>query len=358
MRGRSIPNWVWLVLALTIVGVVQVVSGEKKQPPPPLDPSSARPNGALALNLWLRRVGYRVQAAASPSLTGASWRAQDTLVLLAPEADPTIAARRSLSEWVRRGGRLVIIPDGSATTGLLSTFGFSVISAPSAPIHVVQPLLIAPAVERLGGRTSIVLASVSTGIEVAGTSYGPIVMRKDLGRGVVWIASAPALLANGGIARADNRRLALNLAGPPGSRVGLDVITLRGPPSQPNSSTWLTNTTWGAVVLFGILVVLLYRGLAGRRLGPPIEPPGTSFRPAVEYALSMAGLLRRGQKRTEALLPYQRSLRRLLQRRAVDAVPAEVEALLEGGVDLTERELISRAAAIVEYEEEAGRRHG
>lgn len=357
MRGRQILNWVWLIIALFIVGVVQV-AGNVSHAPPPLDPMSARPNGALALNLWLQRVGYRVHNVVSPSITSASWQSQDTLMLLAPEADPAPAVRRSLARWVQHGGRLAIIVDGSAAPGLLSTFGFSVRAVPAAPVHVVQPLLAAPPVYRLTGQANFVLTSAPEGIEVAGTARGPIVMLERLGHGAVWVVSSATLLANRGIARAGNRSLALNLAGAPGSRVGLAVITPPVPPSPPASTNWLTDTSWGMVVLFGILVTVLYRGLAGRRLGPPIEPPATSFRPAVEYALSMASLLRRGQKRTQALLPYQRSLRRLLQQHGIAAAPPEMEAILEANNTLTERDLISRATAIVEYEEELRRQRG
>jgi hypothetical protein len=355
-RGQEILNWLWLILALLVVGALQVVGSVSHPAQLPLDPASAQPNGALALNLWLRRLGYRVQAGVSPSITAASWHSRDTLVLLAPEADPAPAIERSLAGWVRTGGRLVIIAGGSATPTLLSTFGVSLVAVPPAPVRLVQPLLTAPPVGRLVGRAQNVLTPVSAGIEVAGTSRGPAVLLERVGRGIVWIVSSPDLLANRGIARAGNRGLALNFAGPLGSRVALTVIT---PPLPPATSTnWLTDTIWGVVVLFGILVALLYRGLAGRRLGPPIEPPATSFRPGVEYALSMAGLLRRGQNRAQALLPYQRSLQRRLRERGIDVLPAEMETILQTDENLTERELISRAVAIVEYEEELGRRHG
>lgn len=357
MKSGQIFNWLWLTIALIVVGAVQILGSTSHTALPPLDPRSAQPNGSLALSLWLRHVGYRVQTVASPSISSAWWQSRDTLMLLAPQADPAQAVRRSLAGWVRRGGRLVLLADSPATPRLLSTFGFSVEPAPEASIHVVQPLLVAPRVDRLAGRTSAVLSSGDAGIEVAGTDYGPVVMLDHAGRGLVWVVSSPGLLANDQIGRAGNRGLALNLAGQPGSRVDLAVIT---PPvlSQPATSNWLTDTAWGVAVLFGIVVVLLYRGLAGRRLGPAIEPPATTFRPAVEYALSMAGLLRRGQKRTQALLPYQRSLRRLLEQRGIQVVPAHIEALLETNDNLSERDLIARAAAIVGYEEELERGHG
>lgn len=357
MRSGQILNWLWLTIALIAVGAVQIVGSTGHTALPPLDPGSAQPNGSLALALWLRHVGYRVQTVTSPTISSAWWQSRDTLMLLAPQVDPAPTARRSLAGWVRRGGRLVLLVDSAATPRLLSTFGFSVERAPRAPIHVVQPLLVAPQVDRLAGRASAVLSSGAGGIAVAGTDYGSVVILDHVGRGLVWVVSSPGLLANDQIGRAGNRALALNLAGPPGSRVDLAVIT---PPvsSQPASSNWLTDTAWGVAVLFGIVVALLYRGLAGRRLGPAIEPPATTFRPAVEYALSIAGLLRRGRKRTQALLPYQRSLRRLLEQRGIQVVPAHMEALLETRDNVTERELIARAAAIVGYEEELERPHG
>lgn len=355
MKGGQVLNWLWLILALIAVGIVQVAGSTSHAVLPPLDPSSAQPNGALALNLWLRRLGYRVATATSPSIVPAWWQSRDTLMLLDPEADPAPAARRSLAGWVHRGGRVVII-GGTAAPALLSTLGFSLVASAPAPLSVVQPLLSAPPVDRLTGRATTTVAPASAGVEVAGTSRGPVVVRESVGRGIVWIVASSGLLTNEGIAGAGNRRLALNLAGPPGSRVGLALIT---PPPAPSGSTnWLTGTSWGVAVLFGILVALLYRGLSGRRLGAPVDPPATTFRPAVEYALSMAGLLRRGQKRSQALLPYQLSLRRLLRERGVEVTPSEMEAILKADDNLTERELISRAGAIVRYEEELRGRHG
>lgn len=352
-------GWIWLAIALLIVGVLQVVSSVTSEPPALLDPASASPNGALALKLWLQRIGYDVHVARAPSLPISRIKSRSTLMLLEPQSNPRPDQLRALTGWVRAGGRLVIIADSAAAPGILSNFRYAIFDTLPAPIQIVQPLLAMPPTARLSGRSAAIIATGGRGVEVARTRFGPVVAQNTVGRGVVWVVSATGLLANNGIARADNRRLLLNLAGVPRSRVDLDQITFSLSANQPTSSNWLTGTAWGVVVLFGILMVLLYRGFSGRRLGPPIESHAVAFRPSVEYVLSMAGLLRRGRKRDEALLPYQRDLQRRLLNRygSLDADSRALE-LLEPARDITEHQLIAQAAAIVKYENQLGRNDG
>lgn len=357
MTAARVPRaWIWLTIALLAVGALQVMSSVSSERPPLLDPTSARPDGALALNLWLQRTGYTVRVTRDPSLPGLASRS--TLMVLEPQSNPGLGQRHNLVKWVRTGGRLVIISDSAGAPDILSDFGYGIVDAAPAPIEVVQPLLATPPAAHLAGSPMAVVTTNDRGVEVARTHSGPVVVRNRVGNGVVWVVSAPQLATNRGIARADNRRLMLNLAGARGSQIVLDEITLPAASNGPPSSDWLTSTTWGIVILFGICMLLLYRGLSGRRLGPPIQPHAAAFRPAVEYVLSMAGLLRRGRKRAEALLPYQQALQgRVLQRYgSLDAHP-EARELLTPATDITEHELLRKAAAIVDHEEELGRHH-
>jgi hypothetical protein len=106
--------------------------------------------------------------------------------------------------------------------------------------------------------------------------------------------------------------------------------------------------------------VVLYRWLAGWRLGPPVVPLHERHRPLTEYVESLGGLLRRAHKRTEIIQIYQRGLRRALTERFGDAAPAElpaglhadVEELLAPPTSLSEDQLLHRASQIIEAEDE------
>jgi hypothetical protein len=181
------------------------------------------------------------------------------------------------------------------------------------------------------------------------------VSREPWGSGELWTLTAPTLLDNAHIAQAQNRRLALNLAGSPGPI----TVDQPGPVTAGGSAYWLVGTAWGIAVLFGLGILMLFRWLGGWRLGPPVVPFSERRRPAVEYVLSLAVLLRRAHRRAEVLAIYQRELRDRLRRRfgtdAPEALPRDVaetiRPLLQSPADLSEEALIRHAEAIVRCEE-------
>lgn len=179
------------------------------------------------------------------------------------------------------------------------------------------------------------------------------------GAGRFWVLAAPGLLDNAHIGRQDNRKLLLNMVGPAGRTVVFDEFT--APPAGSAAFNWLTDSAWGVAVLLALTLALLYRWLAGVRLGPAVVPLRTDWRPASEYVVSMAGLMRRAGKRSDMLGQYQHMLRRTVQGRAVDDTvtpairterDAEVDRLLEPVGSLSEQQLIERATRIIECEEQ------
>jgi hypothetical protein len=230
----------------------------------------------------------------------------------------------------------------------------------AAPVRLLQPLLLSPPTARVSGDASAAVQGTDDDVQVAGVGSDSVLLLRRLGRGTIWALSDPALLDNAHIAAAGNRELALNLAGHRGSSILFDQFT--PPAAAVSTGNWLTSTAWGVALLFLIAVLVLYRWLAGWRLGPAVTPLRLQYRPAAEYVVSLAGLLRRGRSRAEVLGIYQESLRRLLRRRygEIEGAPfgptrlGELEALLRPGGSPSENELVRRAAAIVEVEEEVG----
>jgi hypothetical protein len=347
---RRYSSWLLLGVLLFVVALLSVISNGPGEPDTPLSLDSASPGGALALKLWLTRIGYTVRRQTSYGLPSSG----STLLVLEPEREPARDEVAALRQWARGGGRLVIVSD--EMQGLLSAFGLHPGVASSAPVHVTQPVLLRPQTVRLEGSASVLARHRAAPGDGAGTTSGTVLTRRRLGKGEVWELTAPGLLDNGDIGKAQNRRLALNLAGEPGPI----VVDQPGPvQAAGGGGDWLSGTAWGIAVIFTLAVLLLFRWLGGWRLGPPIVPFSERRRPAVEYVLSLAVLLRRAQRRADVLAIYQRELRDRLRRRfgtdQPDELPRDVadrvRPLLQPPSGLSEDDLIRQAEAIVRCEE-------
>lgn len=345
---RSIPSWVWLAAALLAAGLLGLVQIGRPASPP-LDIHSAAPNGALALARWLQQAGYDLRTVTSRDLSVGSLPRGSVMFILSPATDMTAAQAKSLERWAGRGGRVVLVTDGTTGAPLLQRLGATVVPALPERVRVVQPLLTAPLVASLAGDTSAVVGVSRDGVTVAEADEGAVLVRWARGQGVIWVLTAGQLLQNGSIGQGQNRGLALNLAGPRGGTVVIDQFTLP-PVSTPTN---IMDTTWGVALLLAAAVIVLYRFLSGWRLGPALPSPEAAPRPAVEYVISLAGVMQRARARQEVLRLYQRRLGAVVRRRSVpDAV---LKPLLTEPPHLTENDLVWRAEAMVALEEELRR---
>ena len=230
-------------------------------------------------------------------------------------------------------------------------------------IRVVQPLLQAPPVLSLdGGATAY--ASVSRASIAARVGDSPALSHLRVGAGDVWLLTAPYLLDNESLNHADNWKLLLNLVGLPGRTVIFDEYAGAASAGGGAAADWFGGSSWGAMALVLVVILVLYRWMSGIRLGPAVVPLADNHRPLTEYVVSLGGLLRRGRKRKDVLETYQRQLsRELVDRFGVespDALPRDVrdpvEPLLQTPQRLDDAELVRRAEEIVKIQQDL-RRH-
>ena len=357
--ARFLPI-VALLLSLAIVGVIALL-----ETPPATDlpgsSSSAKPDGTLALYSWLERSGYHVMRSSDRGLgLGSVAPVRATLLVLAPYTDVPADQAASIERWVSAGGQAVLATDGSYGSVPFGRLGIRVVSTLPEPVEVVQPLFHSPPVSHLAGEAAAVASGLPPAAVGAVSADGAVVMAVPRGAGRFWVVAAPDLLDNAHIGREDNRKLLLNMVGPVGRTVVFDEFTV--PPAAGSAGfNWLTDSAWGVAVLLALTLVLLYRWLSGMRLGPAVVPLRADWRPASEYVVSMAGLMRRAGKRGDILVQYQHMLRRTVQRRPIDDTvtpairaerDAEVDRLLQPPPSLSEQQLIERAARIIECEEQ------
>jgi hypothetical protein len=178
--------------------------------------------------------------------------------------------------------------------------------------------------------------------------YGAVLVKRNIGRGILWTLTAPQSLDNAHIARPDNDTLLLAMAGSRGQNVAFADLPFRAVASG-SSKDWLTGLPWGIAALFATAVLLVFRLTSGWRLGPAIKTRDESYRPATDYVLAIAGLLNQGHKREEALRAFQDHLRR---RRAGSYKQAGIDdgQAFAAAPHLTDQELIRRVQLIVELE--------
>jgi hypothetical protein len=230
----------------------------------------------------------------------------------------------------------------------MAQLGLSIAGSPNAQVSIVQPVLGRPPATMLDVNASAV-SQTQTGIPVALTVYGNVLVKQPVGRGVLWVLTAPQALDNSHVSRPDSSTLLVALAGQRGRNAAFADLPFSSA-SAGGSKDWLTGLPWGIAALFATAVLLAFRLTSSWRLGPPLKARNESYRPATDYVLAIAGLLGQGHKREEALRVLQDHLRR---KRAGSYINADVDlsGALADPQHLSDQELIRRAREIADIEE-------
>lgn len=337
--------WVWLAGALLVVAAITVVTAKHGSSDQQLSTSNPRSDGALAAYRWLDAIGYRTSNMGSLDLSQLP-PGSSTIFFLQSQPEVSASDTHRLSAWMDGGGTVVAAP-GAGLSRLLTHAGLSLALTPDAQVAVVQPVLGRPAANRLDVTANVVARS-RTGITVASTVYGSVLVKHNFGRGTLWTLTAPQALDNGHITRPDGSTLLVALAGRRGRNVAFADLPFRVVASG-SSKDWLTGLPWGIAAIFATAVLLSFRLTSSWRLGPPLKARDESYRPATDYVLAIAGLLHQGHKRAEALRAFQDHLRR---RRAGSYGQKDVDdsEAFAAAPHLTDQELIRRVQTIVDLE--------
>lgn len=320
----------WLVVSLALMVVLAVVMGLNAAAPPAPDLSvhSDDRNGAMALQLWLRRSGfdtrevYRFDTLADI----------DVLFVLQPLWFFYSAQDgQTLRRWVQQGGTLIVAGDPEATNMLLSAFDVELRylaaadeyispAAPSLPRPLAIPLK-AEAFARIHSQRVEFTPHLFSG------EY-PVLASSAVGDGRAWIAGLLRPFTNHGLSDSGAALLISSLL--PGSPRDVVIGFDEGghgftDPAQSSLGAWLFSTPAGWSVLAGVLVTLTYLASRGQRFGRPLPLPDERLRrDSVEYIQAIGSLFRRSGQRVEILKHYNGQLRRRLSERyGVDpALPA------------------------------------
>jgi hypothetical protein len=321
MSARRALPFVLLAVGVLLIGML---SRNGRSGGAPLDPSSTEPLGARALVLLLE--GFD----ASVRVTGDLPPEGGTAVLLRDQLGTD--DRRRLSQWVDRGGRLVVadpVSDFAPAFARASADLFSDDPAANGELTASSCAVDGLAqVRRLHVPGAAAFRTRSGDVACFAMGTGSFLVARKHGQGTVVAIGGGGGLVNDALDQADNAALAVGLMAPsPGTAVHL----LR--PSAPGSgqrslvqlvSRRVKDGMWQLLVAFGLFA--LWRA---RRLGRPLVEPQPVEIAGSELVVAVGNLLQQGRRRDAAAGMIRSSLRRTLVERLGLPADAPPEALAE-----------------------------
>ncbi|WP_113963370.1 DUF4350 domain-containing protein [Mycobacterium shimoidei] len=264
-RGAGrLRSWRWVLLCLVAICAVAAVSAYLTAPRPggQMDPASTNPGGAHALVALLRSHGVDVVVARTVADVEKAMDAQSLLLIAQSQriADPELLHR--LAELP--GDRLLVEPTSRARAVLAPQIRISAASTPDS-----QPNCALREANRAGsvqfGPTDTYRAIGSREII---SCYGGALIRYRDGDRTVTLVGSTDFMSNGGLLRAGNAALAMNLAGARARLIWYAPQRVEGHTSSKTTLLGLIpdNVTWMVWQL--VLAVFLFALWKGRRMGP------------------------------------------------------------------------------------------
>jgi hypothetical protein len=288
---------------------------------------AANDSGALALYRWLGQNGYAVQR-----LQFQEYRLDDkadVLFILDPQESFNRTEAREVLRWVEAGGTLIFVEDQVNLFGgagqLLDELEVDVAfheplegqpeTIARAPL--LQPLFDTPPVGEVEVNAGRILRSArADALPLVGLPDAIVLLAMPRGDGIVYVSSSAFPFSNAGLKKPENAALVLNLLrGVPAGATLLFDEYHHGYYSPPTLRSLVLSSPWGWALIYGVLVLIAYLIISGRRFGAPIPlREEVKLRSSAEYVDSMADLFQRGGKASFVLRHYHSSFKRRLAR--------------------------------------------
>jgi hypothetical protein len=283
------------------------------------------PTGLAAYADLLARDGHRVT-----QLRDAPARARldpgSTVVLLDPR-DVSRADARALRRFLDAGGRLVA--GGAEEPQWLDAVLSRQPGWSAGGIRVALPRARVPetaGVSRVATAGGGSWTSSGEARAALGSGRSELLVVAPVGRGRLALLADASPLQNRLLARADDAKLGLSLAGATARPVAF-VESVHG--YGRASGLGAIPTSWRFALGGLVLAALVLIWARGRRLGPPEALERPLPPPRREYVDAMAALLERSRDPAASIAPLQQELRRRLERQGPAGLSAEeVDAAL------------------------------
>jgi Domain of unknown function (DUF4350) len=366
-RGRS---WLWVLLILAAICVVAAIGTYLTAPRPGgrMDPASTGPEGAHALVTLLRDRGVTVVVATSVADVE---NAMGPTTLLLFAQSQRVTSDSLLDRLATTPGDLLVVEPTSRARAKLTpgirNAGASVSS--TAPNCTLREANQAGTVD-LGPANTYV---ANAGQAITSCYSGALVRYRD-GHRAVTVVGSTDFMTNGGLLRAGNAALAMNLAGQRPRVVWYAPQHIEGESSSATSIVDLMPDRVNWIILQLCLAVLLTAVWKGRRIGPLVAEKLPVVVRASETVEGRGRLYRSRRARDRAAQALRGAvLQRLLPRLGVGpdtSTPALVIAiaqrsrsdpeivrhLLFGPPPTTDADLVHLARALDDIERQVAQR--
>lgn len=289
-----------VALSLLVVAVAALWAAAAQSPAAPYDPTSTGPQGAKALALLLRQLGDKVT-------TGGPLPAPRRAVALLLYDQLDDASRAQVTNWVRRGGTLVVADPASPLAGASPAYG-----APDE-LEEADPFL-APSCDAdwVAGVNQVATEANNVGaadyalqVPAGATACfeqgdgNAFAVDSRQGAGVVVSLGGADLWSNAGLADQDNALLAADLLAP---GRGYTVAWLTTPwVAGGSQALWSLVPGRARFFLLGLVLALVVACLwQARRHGRPVLEEPLVPVPGSELVLATGRLLARNRRFQEA----------------------------------------------------------
>lgn len=318
----SRDSWlaIGLVLLLSVITVAAAYQQNKSLTIPYLS-TSAAPDGALALKLWLDELGYS-PLEETPSVFQPPQHAKLILIL---EPLLLVSEREwdQLDQWIERGGTLILAGNGLAAAYAFHHFDFSLayLDEETDSLSAAAPLLLSPPqTDPAPVASTLYLSPARTDFVPLLTADGrPVILAFDRGQGRVILSATAYPFSNKGLKEDASAAMVLNLIAltTQSGRAWLDdwhhgiqTEAILGP------GQWLRRTSAGHALLFVAGVIFLALLLQGRAFGRPVPlQREIKRRGPLEHVTAVANLNRKAGHRADVLRQYHQWVKRHLGHR-------------------------------------------
>jgi hypothetical protein len=303
------------------VTVFAATQKKTEQVYPRLSSTSPAPDGALALKLWVEKLGYTVS---DNVLSTFAPPANASIVFMLEPSFPTEEDMKAIDTWVEAGNTLILIGDQYGMYSAVDHYDFALNYQPNADValKVETPILLSPPTfSPNNAHSQITLDSKRDDYVVAMTYQGlPVLASFEQGRGRVILGTITNAFTNAGLKQAGNPELVLNILALAkdkgtvwfdewhhGVQSGVEIL---GP------TEFLRRTPVGRSLLFVAIAILIVFFIQGRGFGRPVPlPQEIRRRGAIEHVTGIANLSRRAAHRSVVMMNYHQQIKRKLGQR-------------------------------------------
>jgi hypothetical protein len=352
MKGK-IQTWIWLAVLVLLVVVISVFSYTNKPKQYPAYVSeSPSPSGVKALYTYLTKEMNASRWEASPLLLR-DHNDKKLLVIVEPSFTPNREEMNGYKDFMKAGNSILLLADNPQ-----DMFGMKVKHIPSdekAKIydqhhHAYKADNLSPV--RLKDKTQdeVILSD----------KYGPIALKRPVGNGQLIVSVTPDWVTNDAILKKAQLTLAINLINEGNARTVVFDEYLHG--GQGILGGLVVYPKWFLLIMLqGVLLVLLWLWLRGKRFGAIFTPREETVRFSDEGIRALSAWYMRGKQFRESLsiqadyvklllqekwhIPYNKDWNELtgyLERRQLKMPASELGSLLNGITTVITKEKVSK----------------